>query len=372
VTRLASALSTEGIDSHLLTLDYPGVGPMEQASRATVHAFPARWLARHLRGWSRPMRSELERLASTGVDVIHSHGLWMFPNFYARQSAVNNGIPLVISPRGMLDTWSLQHNWRKKRLAWAAFERANLASARLFHVTSAAERSAVRDLGFSQPVALIPNGVELPELSALPPRDVIAQRFPELVEREWLVFMSRLHPKKGVSKLLQAWIQLAPRFSDWQLIVAGPDLDGHGEMLRREAAAAGIAPRVTFTGMLAGIEKSCLLGNADLFVLPTHSENFGIVIAEALAHGVPVVTTRAAPWAELETRRCGWWIADSAPELTTTLDMAMRLSVMERAEMGKRGRQLMETRYSWTSTGRQLASVYAWLLDIGAKPECVL
>ena len=371
VPALASALAAEGMDSHLMTLDYPGVGPMEPAPGATVHSVPANWPARNLRGWSRPLRAELNRLAGGGMDVIHGHGVWMFPNLYARQTAVRSGIPLVISPRGMLEQWSLGRSRAKKFLVWHAFENENLRAATMFHATSAAELESLRRLRLRQPVAVIPNGVELPDLAATPPRALPEGKFPALAGKRWLLFLSRLHPKKGVGELLQAWAQLAPRFPDWHLILAGPDRENFGDALKRQAGAAGIAAQVTFTGMLAGADKCALLGNADLFVLPTHSENFGIVIAESLAHGVPVVTTQAAPWAELETARCGWWIPDNGSALIESLRSAMRSSAAERSQMGARGRQLVETRYSWPSAGRQFAAAYAWLRGRGPKPECV-
>lgn len=371
VARLASALSEAGLESHLATLAYPGLGPMEPTPGVNLHVVPARWLARNLRGWSRPLRAELQRLAAGGLDVVHNHGVWMFPNAYARRAAVRAGVPLVISPHGMLDAWSLRRNQWKKNLAGWAYEHANLAAARLFHVTSAEEAATLRALGLRQPVALIPNGVDLPEVSTMSDREVIVRRLPALADRKWLMFMSRLHPKKGVLELLRAWVELAPQFPDWQLLLAGPDLDGHGETVRREMAALGLTGRVTMTGMLAGAEKTAALGNADLFVLPTHSENFGLVVAEALAHGVPVITTKGAPWSDLSASGSGWWIELNDRVLVTTLAEAMRLPVEQRRAMGQRGRALVREKYSWPVVAGQMKAVYHWLAGRGPQPECV-
>ncbi len=371
VPRLASLLAGCGVESHLATLDYPELGPQTPISDVRVTSVPAGLLTRRLRGWSPDLAQRLNSLATGGLDLIHSHGLWMFPNLYARQAATRARLPLIISPRGMVEEWSLGRSRMKKFVAWNVFERRNLASARLFHATSAAEASSLRSLGLRQPIAVIPNGIDLPVINTIPARAVLEQKYPALVGRRWLLFLSRVHPKKGVSELLRAWGELAPRFADWHLIVAGPDPDGYGETTRLEALEQGIADRVTFTGMIAGAEKECVLGHADLFVLPTHSENFGIAIAEALAHGVPVITTTGAPWSELRETRSGWWIDLDQQALVGALDSALRLPSSGLREMGARGRALMEQKYSWPGAAQQMFATYLWLCRRGPQPSCV-
>lgn len=372
VTRLLQSLIVAGVSPQIITLDYTEHGPQVLVDESTItHNIAAGWLSRRFRGWSPALKRDLIAITNKGLNLVHSHGLWMFPNIYARQAAVLANIPLVISPHGMVEEWSLRRSRWKKLFAWQWYERNNLRAAKLFHASSKEEAMSLRRLGLRQPIAMIPFGIDLPELAAIPGRGILEAKFPELVGKSWLLFLSRLHEKKGVSNLLRVWSELAPLYPDWQLVLAGPDLDGYGEIARREVAELRIATSVTFTGMLAGDDKSCALGNAELFVLPTHSENFGIVIAEALAHECPVITTKGAPWEDLQTYSCGWWIENEAEVLRATLKEAMGTPIDERRAMGRRGRQLMEDKYSWSRVGEQMKAAYLWCCGYGEKTDFI-
>jgi len=371
VPRLASALAALDTDATLATLDYDSHGPQPAVPGVRLLSRPAGRMARALRGWDPHFATAISDLVHGDANIVHGHGLWMFPNLYARRAAVSSGIPLVISPRGMLDEWSLRRSRWRKLAAWTLFERRNLKSAQLFHATSTAEALSIAGVGFGQPIAVIPNGVDIPDSSRLPGRQVLERRYPGLGGKQWLLFMSRLHPKKGIAELLRAWRNLAPRFLDWQLVIAGPDLDGHGARMRTLAVELGLSERITFTGMVSGDDKASALANAGVMVLPTHAENFGIVVAEALAHGTPVITTRAAPWQGLQEAGCGWWIEDQEEALQETLGEAMRVSPGERSAMGARGRALVESRYSWDRVGREMLAAYNWISGRGQRPDCV-
>lgn len=371
VPRLATALAGQDVDSVLVTLDDADHGPQTPVDNVHLLSLTAGPFARRLRGWSPVFRRELASLVRNSVDVVHNHGLWMFPNLYARKAAVAANIPLVISTRGMVEQWSLKRSRMKKAVAWELFEKGNIRAAKLFHATSGSEAESLRGLGVRQPIAVIPNGVDLPDVAAAPERDLLEQKFPALAGKRWLLFLSRLHPKKGVAELIQAWSQLAPRFPGWHLVVAGTGLDGYGDVVRQKTVALGVTDCITFTGMLAGVEKACAFANAGLFVLPTHSENFGIVVAESLAFGTPVVTTKGAPWSDLVQHRCGWWIELGNGAFSETLAEAMNASDSERRAMGSRGRELMERKYSWSRVAAEMKSAYLWLCDKGPQPACV-
>ncbi len=371
VTRLATSLVNQGLDCIIATLDYREHGPQIVADNVQVMSMPTGTLTRWLRGWSPAFRRRLAAMASENVSVVHSHGLWMLPNLYARQAAIGSHVPLVISPHGMLEEWSFGHNRLRKKMAWNLYERANLKAAALFHATSEAEAASIRVLGLRQPIAIISNGVDLPDLATIPARSPLEKRFPGLGGKQWLLFLSRIHPKKGVAELLRVWGKLAASYPDWQLVIAGQDLDGYSKTIMRQAAVLGLTNRVTFTGMLIGEDKVCAMGNAGLFVLPTHSENFGLVVAEALAHGVPVITTTAAPWRNLIDNGCGWWIEPGEAELLANLTHAMGLSAEERRAMGSRGRDMVERNYAWTRVAAEMKSAYAWLCKVGPRPGCV-
>ncbi|MDY7020966.1 MAG: glycosyltransferase, partial [Cyanobacteriota bacterium] len=289
----------------------------------------------------------------------------------ARQAALIHQLPLVISPRGMLESWSLKNSWYKKWPAWILYERKNLKSATAFHATSDEEVQSIRRLGYQQPIALVPNGITIPSLDNLPGREVLSQAFPELKDKKWLLFLSRLHPKKGIDNLLYVWQSLITQFPDWHLIIAGPDLIGYKAKLESLTTQLNLTEKVTFTGMLSGERKITALSQSDLFVLPTHSENFGIAIAESLAYSVPAITTKGAPWKDLIDYDCGWWIDDNQKALKEALLEAMKLSDQERQEMGYRGRIMVDEKYSWGVIAEEMSKVYHWILGNGDRPSCI-
>ncbi|ERT08179.1 glycosyl transferases group 1 family protein [Lyngbya aestuarii BL J] len=362
VTSLAEVLANQGICSYLFTLDYQQCGQQVTTPGVKVHSYRANRIARYIRGLHPVASRALWELAATELDLIHNHGLWMFPNLYARQSALKHQLPFVISTHGMLSSWSIKFHHFKKCIAWFLYEYKNLLSATVFHATSFEELLAIRSLGFRQPIAIIPNGVEFEDPIIKYDREILTQDFPELKNKKWLLFLSRIHPKKGVYNLLLTWNIISEIFDDWHLIIAGPDSLGYQTKLELLVAELGVQQRVTFTGMLSADKKKTALSNANLFVLPTYSENFGIAIAEALAYGVPVITTKGAPWEDLLTYDCGWWIENTRPTLAAALTEAMQLSDQERQAMGLKGRNLVKTQYSWDSIAQEMSKVYQWII----------
>jgi glycosyltransferase involved in cell wall biosynthesis len=189
------------------------------------------------------------------------------------------------------------------------------------------------------------------------------------VERRAL-FLSRIHPKKGLLNLIEAWRQVRPR--GWRLLIAGPDESNHLSSVQEAVRQAGLTATVTFVGPVYGQQKLDLFNSADLFILPTFSENFGIAVPEALASAVPVITTKGAPWGCLETHDCGWWVDIGVPPLARALSEATQCSESELRQMGLRGRQLVSREYSLARIGQQMQAVYQWVLGGGARPNCVL
>lgn len=371
VTNLAQALYQYNINSHLFTLDYQCHGKQLLTTEVQVHSQKASKVAKYFRGFQPQAGKYLFKLAAKDLDIIHNHGLWMFPNLYARQAAVINKINLVISPRGMLESWSLNNSWYKKWLAWILYEKENLNCATAFHATSAEEVNSIRKLGYQQPIALIPNGINIPSLEEQYSRQILIDIFPKLADKKWLLFLSRIHPKKGLDNLIDVWQSLVNQFPDWHLIIAGPDLIGYQEKLELQVEQLNLTQSVTFTGMLSGKQKFSALSNADLFVLPTHSENFGIAVAESLAYGVPVITTKGAPWEDLQHYGCGWWIEDNQQALKQALVDAMQMSEKQRQVMGLKGRDLVQAKYSWNSIAKEMANVYQWIIGGGEPPNCI-
>ncbi|MEP6937497.1 MAG: glycosyltransferase [Chthoniobacterales bacterium] len=300
--------------------------------------------------------------AGDAETVIHDNGLWLPTNHAAARAAEVLKRPLIISPRGMLSGWSLHHRAWKKQLAWTLFQRRDLERAAALHATSKQEAEEFRAAGLQQPIAIVPNGVEVPTEVADPlARD--AQRV------RTVLFFSRIHPKKGLLDLVDAWAQVRP--SNWRVIVAGNDEGGHQGEVEAAVRRSNLAAIFSFKGVVRDEAKWNLYREADLVALPSHSENFGIVVAEALASAVPVITTRGTPWRELIEHRCGWWEEIGAAPLAEALRAATSLSDEERRGMGQRGRALIEQKYSWRSAASEMQRVYLWLLGNGTRPPCV-
>jgi len=298
-------------------------------------------------------------LKQVGPDVIHDHGAWLPSNIASAWMSWRHDIPLIISPRGMLTDWSLSHRARKKAVAWHAYQKRVLAQANCFHVTAEAEAEGLRNLGFAQPAAVIPNAVSMPD--RLSSHSGSGQRR--------ALFLSRLHPKKGIPMLLEAWAEVRPE--TWMLELVGPSEDGHRAGLEAQARQLDITESVRFSGPVDDSEKWMKYKSADLFVLPSHSENFGIVVAEALAAGIPVITTRETPWQELEQRQCGWWTEATVDALVDALREAVTRSDEDRRSMGEAGRALVEEKYSWAQAAEKMRSVYAWMKSGGQPPSCL-
>lgn len=358
VTSLASALANEGLKVELISLDYPELGPMLKAPGVKCHSIKVSSLGRHFRGYS-PALKELILNRAKEVDIIHNHGLWMWPNLYARQAAQAADIPLVISPRGMLEEWSLKHARLKKFLAWHLYEKANLKAAKAFHCTASSEQKALDNLGFTQTKVIVPNGVDAEEFATPVARSILEDNFPEFRDKRLCLFMSRLHPKKGLKELINCWSALKSEIQkEWQLVIAGPDLSGYRTKLEALVQDKGLADFISFTGPLSGPQKLSALQHAELFVLPTHSENFGVVVAEALASGTAVITTKAAPWDLLNSNGCGWWIEDSEEALLATLQKALLKETNELSLMGLRGQEVATRVFDWNKIAESTIKYY--------------
>lgn len=310
-----------------------------------------------------PFRKALRKaVVPNHKSLIHNHGLWLPLNHWASSFARDHKLTMLIQPHGMLEPWALKHKGWKKQIAMAIFQRGDLDAAAAFIATSVEEYENIRRVGFQQPIAVVPNGVDIDVAPVMNLKSSGSNK-------RTVLFMSRIHPKKGLENLIHAWARIAP--TDWRLRIAGPDERGYLQRAMGLVKELGMENSVEYVGSIDAAQKSVTFRDADLFVLPTFSENFGVVVAEALAHGVPVITTRGAPWADLETHRCGWWIEIGVAPLERALRVAMSLSAEERAAMGVRGRKYVR-RYDWDNIALQTIDVYRWLLRQGPKPGCVI
>ena len=290
-------------------------------------------------------------------DLVHIHGIWNMPFHIAAKIARQMKIPYVIAPRGTLEPWSLAQKMWKKRLAMFLYQRKDLREASALHATAASEGEEFRRLGFTQPVITSPNGVIVPK--DMPPRTLHADG------KHRAIFVSRMHPKKNVLGLVEAWAKIRPEGWVCELVYTkrGETETAYEAQVKERVAALGLEDQFIFTGPLMDNAKWTAYRRADLFVLPTFSENFGIAIPEALHAELPVITTKGTPWGELETERCGWWIDIGVEPLAAALREAMALSDDDRAAMGARGRSLVAAKYQWPAIGRQMLAAYESILE---------
>ncbi len=311
-------------------------------------------------GISPAMKKGLRGSASD-AQIMHNHSLWMMPNVYPAMAVRGTGCRLVNSPRGTLSSWALNNSRWKKRIMWTLYQSDAIKATDLFHATSQGEYEDIRGMGFKAPVAVIPNGIEMPRLQ---------NRRGDENQIKRLLFFGRLHPTKAVDVLLQAWRRVQELFPDWELDIVGPDQGGYLKRMKQLAITLDVK-RVHFRGPLYGNDKSRMYQRADLFVLPTHSENFGMTVAEALAHGLPAVVSKGAPWQGLAEHRCGWWIEKGEGPLTECLREVLAMPREELREFGMRGRQWMQSDFAWPNIARMMEKTYQWLLGGGGPPEWV-
>lgn len=318
-------------------------------------------------------------------NIVHLHSIW---NLYVHRMAIwsrQMHIPYIISPHGALTSWALRYHWWKKLPALLLYQYYDLRKASVFHVTTSEETVDVQRLFLRQPVCVAPLGVELQSKADKPDTN------------KDILFLSRIHPKKNIASLLVAWnaIPTTKRIG-WRLIIAGPDDIGHQQELKELAIGLGLRVRdfsgelefgkkqihggnevplsvyqekisqcdadVVFTGPVYGETKDWLYQEARYFILPSHSENFGVVVIEALAARTPCITTKGTPWASLPKHGCGWWVDDSVESLKDTLNEALTLNAANYAQMSKTARSYVEKNYSWSNTAQTLIEAYQNIL----------
>ena len=296
------------------------------------------------------------RDAIAAGDIVHVHGLWLWQYHRALAEARRSGKPHMLSIHGMLEPAAVRFSRWKKRLAFVAYQNADLHSAPVLHATAGPELATIRSKGLSQPVVVIPPGVDVPAISNSPS-----------ISRRTALFIGRIHPQKGLLELIQAWAMTRPLA--WRLVIAGPDQSGHRTRVEHAAEQLGIAEQIVWHGAVFGQEKSRLLFDADLVVAPSHSENFGIVVAEALVHGKPVIATHGMPWECLETESCGWWVRSDPESLASALKGATNLPREVLSEMGERGRTLATRNFSWEHVARDFLDSYAWMRAEADRPS---
>ncbi|MFQ5667559.1 MAG: glycosyltransferase [Candidatus Binatia bacterium] len=296
--------------------------------------------------------------ATKEYDLWHIHGLWNLPAWVAAWQARKCGLPYVLSPRGMLQPGALALRRVRKRLAYPLVERRNLAHATLLHATSPAEAGTLEKRRLGVEIVTLPNGVDLQgELSM---REGIRHRLRLDQRADLVVFLGRIHPIKRLDLLAAAFERVRALHPNAHLVIAGSNEGGYRSVV--EPLFRGSGEYVHWIGAIDQTEKWSLLAEADVLVLCSASENFGMSVAEALAAGTPVVVTQTCPWEDVKTYGCGFWVAPEADAVSTRVATILGDRAMAR-EMGARGRVLIGQKYSWTAIGRAMADRYATIVQ---------
>jgi len=361
VPELCNSLADAGHQVELFTI---ARGPVNVNDfRFVYREFPATAFLRKL-SLSGEMHDALRAAAKQPV-VMHSHSVWSMPCVYPTWVSRGNNVPArtVIAPHGTLAPYAFRWRWYRKAPFWWAAQKKALETCDCLHSTGEGESQDFRRLGLKQPIINIPNAIPVPA-------DRHATPDPSRPRR--LMFLGRLHPIKGLDTLLRSWRQVQDQFPGWELQLVGPEnCKGYHAYLTSLAAELGCA-RVLFQDSVLGSAKDDAYNRADLFILPSHTEGFGLVVAEALAHSVPAIVCRGAPWAGLETNGCGWWVEHGEGPIAEALRDALALSDAELSAKGKLGRAWVERDFSHRRVAQLMGEAYAWLLGGGTPPECVL
>ena len=303
--------------------------------------------------YSRPLASWLDANIRE-FDLVHVHAVFNHSSVAAARACRSAGVPYVIRPLGTLDPWSMAQKALRKRLFWQVEGKGMLQGAAAVHYTSEAEKLSTERLTGLNHGKVVPLGIEQTSATT---REKLAQHFPDLAQYSYVLVLSRLHQKKGLDVLIDAF--LSQQFSPWRLVLAG---DGPPDYVAKLKSKAAQCDRIVFTGWVDGERKAALLGSASLLALPSHQENFGLCVMEAMSHAVPVLVSPGVNLApEIVTANAGWVAAIDPEALAAKLVEALS-DEAERAKRGRAGQQLSR-QYSWENVARNLVQLYQQVLQ---------
>lgn len=295
------------------------------------------------------------------VDIYHIHGTWMYHGFAVSRYANRMGKPYVVSPRGMLYPQALAHHALLKKTMMALYQGKVFSGAACIQATCREEMEHYRALGFKNPVAVLPNPIDI---SMIIDREIPHKPLFKIG------YLGRLHPRKRVERLIYAFSEKKKQLENCRLMIIGGGDEMYRDFLEMEVKRLGLT-NVEFTGFLTGKEKDRAILDLSLLVVPSDFENFGNIVTEALVRGVPVVASKGMPWQELEEYNCGWWIDNGQESINRTLLEAVGVSDEKRLLMGMNGKRLMCENYSVEVLGEKMKRLYEWILNRGCKPEFV-
>ncbi len=353
VPMMAKGLSEAGLDVILMT-QYSDDMNIHALDGTNVQIVP---LKNGIKG-----REIEEFLVNNGIDVVQLQSVWSLDYHKFAIICRRHDIPYLITPRGMLEPWSMKQKAFKKNIAMLLYQKRDLNKAACIYTTAEMEAQNVRGLGIKAPCSVIPNGIET---------DGYPCRNNKNMVKKQILFLSRIHVKKGIELLIDAWKILANDYPEWIIKIVGNGDEEYINQLKTKIAKAGLEGYIKIIPPVFGEDKVELYQSSALFVLPSYSENFGMVIAEAMSCGVPVITSKFTPWSFLNEEKAGWCIKLNLDNLVTTLRESLNKTFDEIYQMGQNGAKLVRNRYDYRSVAKQTLNLYEWLLGNRNKPEFV-
>ena len=294
-------------------------------------------------------------------DLYHVQGLWLWLGHSVASYARKQKKPYVITLRGMLYPQALAHSTLIKKISLALYQRNDLRRAACIQATCKEEMNYYRELGFTNPVAILPNPIEVDGIieRPIPPKTKLR-----------IGYLGRIHPRKRIERLIYAFDALRDELDNAELLIIGAGDKRYEQFLREEVVRLNLH-NVRFAGFLTGEEKDKAILSLSYLVVPSDFENFGNIVTETLVRGVPVIASKGMPWQELEEYHCGWWIDNDQEMINHTLHNAINLPELERLQMGIKGKQLIKEKYAVDKLGEKMKQLYEWVLYGGTQPDFV-
>ena len=353
VPMLAKGLAELGVDITLMTV---------KSENMNTHALEGTSAKLKVLTPSFSKKEIANYLADERFDLIQIQSMWDLPYHKVMVEARKLSIPYIVTPRGMLEPWSLcQKKWKKK-LAWLLYQRNDVQKSVCVFTTAKMEADHISNLGITTSRAVIPNGIETDSYPCKTSVDIVKKQ---------VLFLSRVHVKKGIEILFDAWKRMHSEFADWQLFVVGNGEAEYIQSLENRVECLGLKECINIIPPVFGNDKIRLYQESALFCLPSYSENFGMVIAEAMSCGTPVITTTNCPWNILNDTSTGWCIDLSVDNLEYALREALSMNPTELYDMGQKASKLIFDNYDYRSVTRKTLRLYEWLLGGGEKPEFI-
>lgn len=295
-------------------------------------------------------------------NLVHINCCWLPTCSFLQKWAQQKNYKVLVSPHGMLEPWIIRRNyWTKKLPAILLFQRSSIQKAELIHATAESEKENLQKLGWNSRIEVVVNGMDVQNIGLKN----------SWKKRKKILFLSRVHPKKGIEIFLDAIALTKAKLDGYEIVIAGEGEEDYVKLLKQKAEKAGVSLIINFVGGVYGDDKWKYYQDSDFFVLPTYSENFGLVVPEALASGTPVITTQGTPWKDLEEYKCGSWIDLNVDNLAKTILQYISFTSEDLEIMGKNGRKLIVDRYGNREMATKMKSLYEWILKKSNKPEFV-